>query len=117
MNAEIKKQWIEALKSGDYKQTTAVLKSTSDGVTTRYCCLGVLCDIYAKETKTQWDERNPNDYSMLGNSSTLPFEVLRWSGLENAGSCGDLPDGDSLVALNDRGQSFNQIADVIQEKL
>lgn len=40
MNREIKKKWLEALRSGNYKQGSHRLR---DGNT--FCCLGVLCDI------------------------------------------------------------------------
>ena len=37
---ELFDEWVEALRSGDYLQTTRKLKQNS-----RYCCLGVLCNI------------------------------------------------------------------------
>ena len=43
----LKKSWIEALRSGEYEQTTEQLKLSED-VNSRkrgFCCLGVLCDI------------------------------------------------------------------------
>ncbi len=40
MDAKLKQQWIEALRSGKYSQAREALH-TSKG----YCCLGVLCDI------------------------------------------------------------------------
>ena len=41
MNSVIKKKWINALRSGEYRQGQEFLKS-KDGT---YCCLGVLCKI------------------------------------------------------------------------
>ncbi len=44
MNANIKKIWLKALRSGEYEQTTTRLcRPRSDGV--GFCCLGVLCDL------------------------------------------------------------------------
>jgi len=40
MDTAIRDQWVEALLSGKYHQTKAVLRNESG-----YCCLGVLCDI------------------------------------------------------------------------
>ena len=40
MKPEIKKQWVQALRSGEYKQGRGQLKQ---GAT--FCCLGVLCDL------------------------------------------------------------------------
>ncbi len=42
MNRKWKKKWIEALKSGEYKQCQEKLRAKSGR---RYCCLGVLADI------------------------------------------------------------------------
>lgn len=35
--------WLDALRSGDFKQGQRKLKDVSDGVTS-HCCLGVLCE-------------------------------------------------------------------------
>ena len=40
MDDQLKAKWLEALRSGNYKQTTGVLKNDEG-----FCCLGVLCDI------------------------------------------------------------------------
>lgn len=40
MREELKQKWVAALRSGDYKQTTGVLKRPSG-----FCCLGVLLDV------------------------------------------------------------------------
>ena len=40
MNQEIKEKWLEALRSGKYKQGFTRLKQNN-----RYCCLGVLCSL------------------------------------------------------------------------
>jgi len=82
MNPEVKKKWLEALRSGEYKQGIGALRNTnaSKGIVT-HCCLGVLCDIHSKETKTEWSfVRSLEKY--FGNSATLPEEVQRWSEIE-----------------------------------
>jgi len=43
LDKEIKKAWIEALRSGKYKQGQLSLKHNNC-----YCCLGVLCEINHK---------------------------------------------------------------------
>lgn len=40
MDAEIKRKWIKALRSGTYKQGRNQLRKGD-----AYCCLGVLCDV------------------------------------------------------------------------
>ena len=47
MNQEIKKLWLEALRSGDYKQARGTLRRQY-GDNPHHCCLGVLCEIVVK---------------------------------------------------------------------
>lgn len=44
MNPEIKQKWVEALRSGRYKQGNNALLIQAQGGA-RYCCMGVLCEI------------------------------------------------------------------------
>ncbi len=53
MNPEVKQKWIGALRSGKYEQGTEKLRSVSG-----YCCLGVLCDLYAQEHNIEWEFRS-----------------------------------------------------------
>lgn len=111
MNKEIKKLWVDALKSGEYEQTVGILKD-EDG----YCCLGVLCDIHSKVTGSgYWDELV---YVVNGSRviHTLPFEVAGWA--ELPGSNPDIPgtEDDTLASLNDNGSSFGDIATIIEER-
>jgi hypothetical protein len=49
MNKEIKEKWINALRSGKYEQGKSQLRSLSN----KFCCLGVLCDLYKDELKDE----------------------------------------------------------------
>ncbi len=40
-----RQKWTAALRSGDYPQGKHTLKTVAD----RYCCLGVACDLAARE--------------------------------------------------------------------
>ena len=64
--------WINALRSGNYRQTKYYLNN-SEG----YCCLGVACEIFKNELnlkKTEYKEyTNYNDLT-----SSLPLEVDRY---------------------------------------
>lgn len=42
--AEHRKEWVKALRSGKYEQAKGTLKQT-DGGREQFCCLGVACDI------------------------------------------------------------------------
>ena len=44
MKPEIQAEWVAALRSGEYKQGTGVLRSEAN----EFCCLGVLCDLAVK---------------------------------------------------------------------
>lgn len=46
MSPELKTRWLEALRSGEYKQGRAYLRKDD-----KFCCLGVLCDLI---DSTQW---------------------------------------------------------------
>lgn len=40
MDAQLKAKWVEALRSGKYRQGRSTLKHSGS-----FCCLGVLCDV------------------------------------------------------------------------
>ena len=110
MNKEIKRKWIEALRSGEYKQAQHQLR---DG--DRFCCLGVLCDIHSKETGGEWVngvyERNRTHLSQ---------SVMIWAGL--ASKSVYLPDNSCLTDHNDGSMYLNpikltEIADLIEAQL
>ena len=54
MNQEYKTKWLEALRSGEYKQGMAYLCRDN-----KFCCLGVLYDIATKNEpeKYQWSDK------------------------------------------------------------
>ena len=126
MKADIKTKWLAALRSGQYEQTEGVLRN-GDG----FCCLGVLCDIYAQETGVEWHKPGWVGFSMHSATSVLPDAVREWADLphEHGGYVAvtkSYDDGEettvyhtpSLTELNDQWQyDFRQIADVIEEQL
>lgn len=46
MDAKLKAEWVKALRSGEYKQTSSTLHERTDNT---YCCLGVLCKVMGAE--------------------------------------------------------------------
>ena len=133
MNAKVRKQWTEKLTSGEYKQTTHVLRKFNVGTKQfEYCCLGVLCDISKQGVWTDngsYDctEKDEVECERDARDLNLPRAVQRWAGIDDNGTLPDaiaVPDAnedddwaDSLADLNDRGASFEQIASIIEEKL
>lgn len=115
MNTQIKQQWVTALRSGEYTQARRNLK-TEQG----FCCLGVLCDLYAEETGTKWEVHTTEDdepfthYTFDNYSSYLPEFVEKWAGLAMPNPhVGE----SSLAQLNDSGSTFEEIAQLIDENL
>ena len=109
MNQELKQKWIDALRSGKYKQGTGRLKQIINGEST-FCCLGVLCDVAGLE----WHLRNENIYGI-----EMPDSRINTAGL------GDSPlfeisneEQIKLWTFNDvRGHSFAEIANYIEINL
>lgn len=131
MNPEVKQKWIDALRSGKYEQGSEKLRSVSG-----YCCLGVLCDLYAQEHNTEWEFRGneetnlqPQDYWYFDDQSEfVPESVMDWAGFSL--NCPvvkidveEEDDEDSwfyhegLADLNDSGYTFNELSKLIQEQL
>lgn len=49
MRRTVRNAWVEALRSGDYKQATHALTAIAEDGTVGYCCLGVLCELSIKD--------------------------------------------------------------------
>lgn len=115
MNQQVKQQWVQALRSSQYEQTTNYLR-TQQG----YCCLGVLCDLYAKEhNDVEWDVAGGVDYEFLSEIQSLPEEVVQWAGLSDEDPYyfeADVERNIHLAEINDAGASFEKIAQLIEEK-
>jgi hypothetical protein len=118
MNPEVKAKWLKALRSGEYKQGRQRLRKDN-----RFCCLGVLCDIYIKDTQRgKWENDTFIDVDGARERGILTNGVVEWSGLENGNPTltvysEALKDLDSLTEMNDRGMSFNEIANFIEQNL
>lgn len=122
MKEEIKTKWLEALRSGKYKQGRTCLRN-SDVDTHEYCCLGVLCDLYKDTEGGNWTDHD-SFVDNRGNweSVYLPLAVIGWAGLsDNNPEINEITDQDfaptSLAGANDYGLSFLKIADIIEKEL
>lgn len=141
MDTAVKERWVRALRSGEYQQGTGQLRKED-----KYCCLGVLTDLYDKRFRADgsgWrtDKWAPgSDYSETiyrtrdgyRYCSYPPPEVMRWAGLtDDDCSDSDLEEFGSsrprvrwkdnyrmpLDELNDDGETFETIADLIEQQL
>lgn len=121
MKPEIKEQWLQALRSGQYQQATKQLRYHNN-----FCCLGVLCDLHSKETgeknwrtvtvghKTHDPDLMYSSMVYINMEGILPDEVIKWSGLRDPDpTINKVP----LSKLNDGGMSFDEIAQLIEEHL
>lgn len=118
---EVMRKWIEALRSGEYKQGFGTLKmSTDDDPDNKsehqFCCLGVLCDVLEvpnkpikEDTDEYWFLFDFTKYEVsYENFDNLPItisdELLNHYNI----------DTHKLVSMNDEDSStFRDIADYI----
>lgn len=129
MNKEIKEKWVKALRSGKFPQSTMALKRVTEKGE-GYCCLGVLCEVFRKETgKGEWvrsDMAERVDFLVEGHTETnfLPRAVMEWAGLsmsdpELEPSSQYVVEGDMTASMaNDKVKlTFAEIADLVAKNL
>lgn len=107
MDPEKKRKWVEALRSGDYKQASSFLKIDCDDNNSGdfcYCCLGIYAEVVERDVDAcrYRSEEGLVSYFSEGDEllkvSLIPEEVQI-----------------TLTNMNDKGHSFNKIADFIEE--
>lgn len=109
MNPEVKKKWIEALRSGEYKQGHNALRVISEGGF-GYCCLGVLCDLMKQSGLGDWVGFSDFMYADQIQRSYPQFEILEKIDMSFEASR-------ILSSMNDQGCSFEEISNWIEENL
>ena len=115
MKQDVKAQWLTALRSGEYAQGSQRLRRSDD----TFCCLGVLCDLAVKagviEEPVQEFNMGSYMYGSQQNSAFLPDEVANWADVDRFGQKYDDPEAvRDLAKMNDDGETFEAIADVIE---
>ncbi len=124
MDPHIKARWVAALRSGNYIQGEGRLKQRRDHEKSKYCCLGVLCEIAVQDGVIKPPEKIEDEgfpgsaYKYEGDKFSLGPRVQEWAGIESNPAVKD-PNGhwSSLADMNDDGASFEEIADVIERQL
>lgn len=106
MDPILKQKWCNALRSGKYKQGTGVLRDCDD----KYCCLGVLCDIWDSKSWKISDDGKYYNYGEDGPYGFLPDHIGESNKVNlNRSTIWQ------LVDLNDRDKkSFAEIAEYIE---
>lgn len=93
MNPDIKIKWIEALRSGKFKQGKGrFYQKNSD----TYCCLGVLCVIQNAPFENYCGRNYPSEQWVAGLSYHIDFS--------------------DLSRMNDSGKTFSEIANYIEKE-
>lgn len=122
MKKRIKNMWVKALrekKIGEQRvrQGQSWLRKSE----TKFCCLGVLCEIYRQDTgKGEW-KIEYNDIFQFKQKRTydvsfLPKSVVRWAGLSDTDPLSTSHSGtQTLSRMNDDGVEFDKIADFIED--
>lgn len=113
VNHDLQRNWIKALRSGKYEQTSGWLHNDKG-----FCCLGVVCDVLGLPVKDERDQSANNARAYILD----PFK--QWS--DDIAYARMLPDrmanvlglnSDQMHALassNDKGMTFSEIADDIE---
>jgi hypothetical protein len=122
MNPEIKARWVAALRSGEYKQAREKLRHNG-----AHCCLGVLCDLFAKEDgRPKWrtkdlSEQGPHQAyelpSPFADKNMPGATVLVWAQLDPYRKICIGKSWQTLYNHNDEGRTFAEIADAIEAQL
>lgn len=130
------KQWVAALRSGQWLQTrNALQRRDSDRDVMTFCCLGVACQLSKlgewydvglfRDGSHQAEDAYNEERLLEGDEEPTPtFEeeftspdVQKWLGLKTKSGEFKTSAGErtSLATLNDAGASFEEIADYIEE--
>lgn len=105
---EVIQLWIKALRSGDYKQTRGTLKDNKG-----FCCLGVLCDLAAKDGGSKWVKAylNSSVKEYDGEPETPPKYMMDYLGISEDYVA-------AIIDLNDiEERSFKDIARKLEKDL
>lgn len=111
MQEEMKQKWINALRSGNYKQTYGRLKHND-----AFCCLGVLCDI---SQLSSWEKEEPLFGIGIRERYIVDHEQAYTklpSIMKFSYGISDL-DEIHLIKMNDSGRSFEEIAKYIENNM
>ena len=125
INKERVQLWVDALRSGEYRQTRGYLTVqhiVDDETVTEHCCLGVACEVAISnglELSRNSDETTVT-YGGHEEDQHLPIEVQQWLGLsgmdpEVTRETANGFESTELTACNDTHlMSFSDIADAIE---
>lgn len=116
-SAEVRKLWVDALRSGKYQQGKGTLESNPPrGEEPQFCCLGVLCRLaYEHNVIARKIENNIVYYDNIAHAASR--KVRAWSGLatHNGEFWTENRIRKTLAGLNDTNNwDFERIANLIE---
>jgi hypothetical protein len=106
MKRELKQKWLDALRSGNYRQGQDCLKQENDRGRVWYCCLGVLAEIAEPEML----RKERSSFVFYNHTGYLRLPSGEWV-LLTADTQRE------LGRMNDDGKSFAEIADWIEKNV
>ena len=115
MDPEMKARWIAALRSGKFQQGQKALRE-GDGL----CCLGVICELLVESGDlTRQLARDGVQHYSYGLAGDDYFDRVTSYLHDRDSERFNLPPAiqHALAALNDSGATFEEIANIIEEKL
>lgn len=126
MDASLKREWLEALRSGKYKQGKLCLRDQDNA----FCCLGVLCDLvdpdkwFREEDKDTgpiyWNYGDKLDNDPLS-YALPPLEArLFWNDKGDSQNTFPVASPEGIFdidELNDKEYTFDQLADIIEAQV
>lgn len=127
MKPEVKKVFLDALRSGEYEQGTGQLALVKDDGVVSYCCLGVLSAEGAKagvcnplelsdyftddSAEKEWViKASDNEDGVEYVDSYPPQSIYDWAGLTSE-------DAITLANINDKNDSFAEVIEYIDANL
>lgn len=111
MDNRVKKLWIKALRSNEFKQGRGFLEKNN-----QYCALGVLSVLALIEGECTYDKREGVGH-FDNKKRSLSYNVCLWAGLSLDDQMVELVyDGKkcNIAQLNDQGLSLLDIANIIE---
>lgn len=123
MNPLVKRQWVQALRSGKYLQgRNRLCQPGKTGLL--FCCLGVLCEIAVQNGIINPPIRKESgEVRYDGDMFDLPRSVKFWAGMNNVDVkidgwfSGSKDRPHTLGSINDAGIGFERIAELIEQQL
>lgn len=107
------RKWLAALRSGEYQQGKGQLCREQDDSDPKFCCLGVACMLFMKESSWKRNGSQKDMWLCAGLAGTAPKKVVEALGLKSSEGMDTWEDED-LAHLNDTGRSFKQIARLLE---